>query len=131
MKVLVTGGTGFLGRHLVERLVLEGDEVWVLARRGGSIARLGLPGARGGGGDVRQWSSLRKAVEGKEIVYHCAGKVEPKGRWIDYLEVNVLGTERLIQAAIEHGVRRVVHVSSIGVYGTAPEGTVISEDAGD
>jgi nucleoside-diphosphate-sugar epimerase len=130
MKVLVTGGTGFLGRHLVERLALEGDEVWVLARGGKSDAGLRGLGVHVAAGDVRQWGSLRKAVEGVDVIYHCAGKVEAGGRWLDFLEVNVLGTERLIQASLEHGVRRFIHVSSIGVYPERPEGAVISEDDG-
>ena len=67
MKVLVTGGTGFLGRHLVERLALEGDEVWVLARGGKSDAELRGLGVHVVAGDVRQWASLRKAVEGKPL----------------------------------------------------------------
>jgi nucleoside-diphosphate-sugar epimerase len=99
MKVLVTGGTGFLGRHLVERLALEGDEVWVLARGGKSDAELRGLGVHVVAGDVRQWSSLRDAVKGMDVIYHCAGKVEAGGRWLDFLEVNVLGTERLIQAS--------------------------------
>ena len=130
MKVLVTGGTGFLGRHLVERLALEGDEVWVLARDGKSDAELRGLGVHVVAGDVRQWSSLRRAVEGMDVIYHCAGKVEAGGRWLDFLEVNVLGTERLIQASLEHGVRRFIHVSSIGVYPERPDGAVISEDDG-
>ena len=130
MKVLVTGGTGFLGRHLVERLALEGDEVWVLARSGQSVADLRGLGVHLVPGDVRQWPSLRRAAEGKDVIFHCAGKVEASGRWVDFLETNVLGTERLIQAALEHRVRRFVHVSSIGVYGERPEGSVISEDDG-
>lgn len=130
MKVLVTGGTGFLGRHLVERLALEGDEVWVLGRSGQSVAEVRGLGVHLVPGDLRQWGSLRKAVEGKDAVFHCAGKVEAGGRWVDFLEVNVLGTERLIQAALEHGVRRFVHVSSIGVYPERPDGAVIGEDEG-
>src|SRR5215470_388250 len=130
MKVLVTGGTGFLGRRLVERLALEGDEVWVLGRNGGSGADVRSLGAQVVPGDVRQWASVRKAVEGVDVIYHCAGKVEAGGRWVDFLEVNVLGTERLIQASLEHGVRRFVHVSSIGVYPERPDGAVISEGDG-
>jgi nucleoside-diphosphate-sugar epimerase len=130
MKVLVTGGTGFLGRHLVERLALEGDEVWVLARRGQSVGELRGLGAHCVPGDVRQWPSLRRAAESMDVIYHCAGKVEAGGRWVDFLEVNVLGTERLIQAALEHGVRRFIHVSSIGIYPERPDGSVISEDDG-
>ena len=81
-------------------------------------------------GDVRDWSSLRKAAPGKDVIFHCAGKVAPAGRWVDFLEVNVLGTERVIQAALEHGVRRIVHVSSIGIYGPQSTGVIISEDDG-
>jgi nucleoside-diphosphate-sugar epimerase len=65
-----------------------------------------------------------------DAIFHCAGKVEPTGRWIDFLEVNVLGTERLIQAAIEHSVPRIIHVSSIGIYGPQPTGVIISEAEG-
>jgi nucleoside-diphosphate-sugar epimerase len=130
MKVLVTGGGGFLGRHLVQRLLQEGEEVWILARTYQSVVHLQSLGADLVEGDVRSWTSLRQAVQGKDVVFHCAGKVEPEGRWLDFLEVNVLGTERVIQAAVEHGVRRIVHVSSLGIYGPRPEGTVISEDEG-
>jgi nucleoside-diphosphate-sugar epimerase len=130
MKVLVTGGTGFLGRHLVRRLLQEGEEVWVLARTSRSVVHLQGLGVHCAEGDVRHWPSLRQAFQGKDVVFHCAGKVEPAGRWIDFLEVNVLGTERVIQAAVEQDVRRIVHVSSIGIYGPRPEGTVISEADG-
>ncbi|PWU25568.1 MAG: hypothetical protein C5B48_00655 [Candidatus Rokuibacteriota bacterium] len=130
MKVLVTGGTGFLGRHLVERLALEGDDVWVLERSGQSVSGLRGLGVHFVPGDLRQWPSLQKAVEGKDVVFHCGGKVAASGRWVDFLEVNVLGTERLIQAANGAGVARFIHVSSIGIYGARTAGTVISEDDG-
>src|SRR5262249_23185178 len=81
-------------------------------------------------GDLRQQPSLERAVEGVDVIFHCAGKVAPSGRWVDFLEVNVLGTERLIQAALAARVRRFVHVSSIGVYGARAEGSIISEDDG-
>jgi nucleoside-diphosphate-sugar epimerase len=69
-------------------------------------------------------------VQGADVVFHCAGKVEPMGRWVGFLEVNVLGTERVIQAALEHGVPRLIHVSSIGIYGPQPTGVIISESDG-
>jgi nucleoside-diphosphate-sugar epimerase len=130
MKALVTGGTGILGRHLVQRLLQEGEEVWVLAHTSQAAAHLQDLGVGVVDGDVRRWSSLRQAVQGADVVFHCAGKAEPTGRWVDFLEVNVLGTERVIQAALEHGVRRIVHVSSIGIYGPQPTGVIISEDKG-
>jgi nucleoside-diphosphate-sugar epimerase len=130
MKAFVTGGTGFLGRHLVERLALEGHEVSVLARSDHALPRFEGSSVRLVRGDLRQWPSLRKAVAGQDVIFHCGGKVAASGRWVDFLEVNVLGTERLIQAAIEQRVGRLVHVSSIGVYGERPAGAVISEDDG-
>lgn len=130
MKALVTGGTGFLGRYLVSRLLAEGAQVSVLVRTPQSIAHLESLGVQPLQGDVRDWSSLRKAATGKDVLFHCAGKVEPAGRWVDFLEVNVLGTERVIQAALEQDVRRIVHVSSIGIYGPQPLGAIISEDDG-
>ncbi len=130
MRALVTGATGFLGRHLVERLCLEGEEVRALARREAGAEDLAALGARVVTGDVRRWPSLRDALEGVDVVYHCAALVSGRGRWTDFLEVNVLGTERVIQAALEQGVRRIVHVSSIGVYPEREAGAVIAEDAG-
>ncbi len=130
MKALVTGGTGFLGRHLVERLLLEGEQVSVLARREAGTEELRALGARVVEGDVRQWPSLRRALQGIDCVYHAAALVAGAGRWIDFLEINVLGTERLLQAALEHDVRRVVHVSSIGVYPEREPGAVITEADG-
>jgi nucleoside-diphosphate-sugar epimerase len=130
VKALVTGATGFLGRHLVERLLLEGEEVWVLARQRAAAADLEAQGARVVEGDVRRWPSLRTAVRGMDCVYHAAALVAGAGRWVDFLEINVLGTERLIQAALEQGVGRVVHVSSIGVYPELQAGATLTEDAG-
>ena len=130
MKALVTGATGFLGRYLVQRLLQEGEEMWVLARASQTAAYLQSLGARLITGDVRRWSSLRQAVQGMDAIFHCAGKVEPTGGWVDFLEVNVLGTERVIQAAVEHGVPRIIHLSSIGIYGPQPTGMIISEDDG-
>jgi nucleoside-diphosphate-sugar epimerase len=130
MKTLVTGATGFLGRHLIERLCLEGDQVLALARSEAGTDALSALGARVVTGDVRQWPSLRRALQGVDLVYHCAALVAGSGRWTDFLEVNVLGTERVIQAALEHGARRIVHVSSIGVYPERDAGAVITEDAG-
>jgi nucleoside-diphosphate-sugar epimerase len=130
VRALVTGGTGFLGRHLVERLLLEGDEVAVLARRDAGTEGLKALGARVVEGDVRRWPSLGPALDGVDCVYHAAALVAGAGRWLDFLEINVLGTERLIQAALERGVRRIVHVSSIGVYPEREPGAIVTEDAG-
>ncbi len=129
VRALVTGGTGFLGRALVQRLRLEGVDVGVLVRgpAAEAVERLGVCPVPG---DVRDWGALRRAAAGRDLVFHCAARVASAGRWVDFLDVNVLGTERVIQAALEAGARRIVHVSSIAVYGPRPEGAVISEEDG-
>lgn len=116
MTTLVTGGTGFLGRHLVERLVRDGDTVRLLVRPEtdlGSLHGLGVEAVRG---DLADVDALRRAAAGCERVYHLAGVVSHRRRDRRLLEaVNVAGTQRLL-AALDAGVR-VVHVSSVAAIG--------------
>ncbi len=119
MRILVTGGTGFAGTHLTRRLVQHGHEVVVLARRPGpSFEELSQLGARFQFGSVTDRDIVGKAVEGCEVVYHLAtafrdvtaGKKE-------YWQVNVEGTRHVLEAALRHGMRKLVHCSTCGVHG--------------
>jgi nucleoside-diphosphate-sugar epimerase len=111
--VLVTGGTGFLGRAIVERLLLQGRVVAVAARtpapdleaRGVRFIRVSLEDARG----------VREACRGMQAVFHTAAKVGVWGRRADYFRINVLGTRALIDGCRIHGVRRLVHTSTPSV----------------
>jgi nucleoside-diphosphate-sugar epimerase len=117
---LVTGATGFIGSHLAQRLLREGRHVRVLCRarsehklpadvaRGAEIAR----------GDLRDRASLEAATLGARRVFHCAGHVLDWGADRDFEELNVRGTRWLLEAARAAGVSRVVHFSSIAVFGT-------------
>lgn len=117
MKALVTGPTGFIGSHLVETL-LDGDwEVKALVRETSDTSvfdGLDLELARG---DVRDADSLRKAVEGTEIIFHVAALVGEWGAPEDFYDINVKGMENIIEAAAAGGVTRFIDVSSTSVHG--------------
>ena len=129
MKVLVTGAAGFLGGHLVDMLVERGDEVRAMVRPVEDSARLkALPGVEVVHGDMTDAASLERAVKGVQRVYNVAAKTGPWGLEKDYNAANVWGVADLITAAMEAGVERIVHTSSITVYGHHLHG-LVTEDA--
>lgn len=109
MKVLVTGASGMLGRSTARALIARGDEVTVLQRR-----PAGLPGAEVLG-DVARPDIVARAVRGQDAVLHLAAKVDVIGPWAEYQQANVEGTRAVIAACRDHGVCRLVHVSSPSV----------------
>ncbi len=128
MKVLVTGAAGFLGGHLVDLLVERGDEVRALVRPVEDASHLrALPGIEIMHGDVTDIASLRHAVRGVQRVYHIAAKTGPWGPEAVYHAANVQGVHNVILAALDAGVQRIVHTSSITVYGHHPRGIVSEE----
>lgn len=127
MRVLVTGGTGFIGSHLVEALVRSGHEVSALARSPGKAEELGRLGARPVRGDLRRAEGLQRAVERQEVVFHVAGLVKARSE-AEYLRVNRDGTRRLAQAAAGAGVQRLILVSSLSAAGPAEPGRRRADD---
>lgn len=117
---LITGATGFIGGHLVRRLVSGGRPVRVLCRRG-SEARLPV-GYAGlvdvAHGDLGDRDSLVRAARGTVRVFHCAGQVSDWGSDEAFCIANVRGTRWLVEAARIGGARRLVHLSSIAAFGT-------------
>lgn len=122
-QALVTGATGFLGRHLVKELRAAGHDVIALCRKEEpSIAALG---ARVALGDVLDAASVRAAAEGAEVLYHCAGKVSRRPEDAEELyRIHVDGTKTTLDAARVAGVKRVVYASTSGVV-------AVSEDPKD
>jgi dihydroflavonol-4-reductase len=129
-RVLVTGGTGFVGGLLLARLVAEGRQVRALIRRPADREQLPDPRVELALGDLRDEDSLARAADGCAVVYHLAGMnqlclPDPAPLYL----VNVEGTRRMLQAARRAGVRRVVHTSSAATLGG--DGTrVVDESAG-
>lgn len=128
MKILVTGGTGFLGRYVVRRLVDAGDAVRILVRTSRAVAEGMTAGAEIIAGDLCDPPSLRRALHGLDAVCHCAARMETRGSWSEFEEVTVRGTERLLEAACDEHVKRFLHVSSLGVHGLDGQKT-ITEDS--
>ena len=129
-SVLVTGAGGFIGGHLVERLVREGARVRALARYNSRNERGTLdwldPEVVAGVdvvlGELRDVESVAAAAAGIEVVLHLGAQIAIPYSYVnprDFFEVNVLGTLNLAQAALRHDAERVVHVSTSEVYGSA------------
>ena len=115
--VAITGGSGFVGRHLAARHVAFGDQVRYLTR---SVQKHALPGAQPYVGDLRIEDGLRSFVSGADILYHCAAELHDVSRME---EVNVQGTRRLL-AAVRDDFGLWVQLSSTGVFGPIHGGMV-------
>jgi oxidoreductase len=114
---LVTGGSGFLGGHLVEALVARGEKVRALVRPTSKTAHLESLGVELAYGDLTDVQSLRTATQGMERVYHCAALAADWGAWETFQAANVTGVGNLLEAALEAGVGRFIHVSTTDIYG--------------
>jgi dihydroflavonol-4-reductase len=127
-RAFVTGGSGVVGRALVERLRERGDEVVGLARSDDAQATLERRGARVVRGDLFDGEVLVRGMDGCETVFHVAGvnSLCPEDP-TPMLRANVDGPRAVVRAAARAGVRRVVHTSSAATIGE-PEGSVGRED---
>ncbi|TMA48271.1 MAG: NAD-dependent epimerase/dehydratase family protein [Deltaproteobacteria bacterium] len=123
--VLVTGGTGFLGRHVVAELRAQSMRTRVLMR---SDLNLALPCDERAVGELGDDDAIARAVDGVRAIVHCAGRVAGPGTTAEYFRDNVAGTERLLAAAGSAGVERFVHVSSTGIYGLPSGSRAVTED---
>lgn len=139
--ILVTGGTGLVGSHLLVELLKKGEKVRAIKRKGSrldSVCRI-FKWYTGNGEDIFRkidWVdadvcdpvSLDKAFEGVDTVYHCAAVVS--FRRSDYGligSVNIQGTANIVNACLQYKVKRLCHVSSIAALGTAEDGRPVDE----
>jgi len=105
----VTGGSGFIGGRLVERLVAEGRPVRALARSEASAERVAALGAEPVPGDIGERSSLVDAASGCDVAFHLAAHLGEWGPWEEFERGNVEGTRNVLGACADAGVRRFVH----------------------
>lgn len=115
---LVTGGTGLVGSHVVERLLDDGWQVRVLVRDSGRAGWLGRRGAEAHAGDVLDAPSFARAAAQCDLVVHAAAAIFHGDGWAGYERTNVQGARNAVDAARRAGAR-LVHVSSVAVYGDA------------
>src|SRR2546421_10492681 len=125
-RYLVTGGAGFIGSHIAEALLDQGESVRVLDNLA-TGRETNLAALRGRAqiirGDLRNFEALKAAVEGVEVVFHQGALASVPRSIADpvtSLETNINGTQNVLLAARDAGVRRVVYASSSSVYGDAP-----------
>ncbi|MBI4456126.1 MAG: NAD-dependent epimerase/dehydratase family protein [Acidobacteria bacterium] len=122
--VMVTGGTGYLGKNLVRGLLKRGFIVNMLVREGSRIS--GLEGCNFFLGDVTDPDSIRPALKNCDFVFHVAAKVRALGESAEFDRVNVQGYETVLQLSREAGVKKVLHTSSFIVFGPS-DGRVHTE----
>ncbi len=115
-KALVTGATGFLGGHLVNRLLRDGWDVTALGRNEKAGRILQSKGAQFVCVDLANADATTEACRDQTIVFHCAARSSPWGRYNDFYRDNVLATRNLVAASITENVARFVHVSSPSIY---------------
>jgi len=130
MQVLVTGATGFIGRHLIERLMASRENVRALvspAADAGWLDTLGVEIVRG---DVGHASVVKQAAAKCEIIFHLASKTGITGQIsrTDVQSAHIQGAENLTRAALESGVKRLVFCSSVAVYGCTGKNRRIDEN---
>ena len=126
--ILVTGGAGFIGSHLVRLLVSRGDRVRVLDRPGAKIdhlpATIDFTSA-----DIRDRAAVRSAVRGCRVVYHLAANPQLwTRRRGDFRRVNYLGTVNVLTAALDAGAERVLHTSTESILTRSRQAGAIAED---
>jgi dihydroflavonol-4-reductase len=124
MRAFVTGGTGFIGSHVVQRMRDRGDEVVVLARRPEKAAGLDAEVVQG---DLSDGDAIRRGMEGCQAVFHIAADyrvgMDPS-KQDSMRNSNIGGTERVLDAAADAGVEKIVYVSTINIFGNTNGQTV-------
>ncbi|MDD2741854.1 MAG: NAD(P)-dependent oxidoreductase [Rhodocyclaceae bacterium] len=118
-EFLVTGATGFVGSHLVRRLVAKGCRVRVMVRSPEKLDSELFGRCDVLVGDLTDRNALRAAVDGVRVIFHCAANVQTWDSFASYHAVNVAGVENLLQAIVAgcSSLSRLVHVSTVDVYG--------------
>lgn len=125
MKIFITGGTGFLGKTIVENLLTNGHQVTCLLLPDDNASS--LPGVEITRGDITLPDTLIHKTKGHDVIVHLAGAVGYGQTWENCIRLNRDGTSNIAEEAIRSGVRRFIHMSSVSVYGRV-SGKPIIED---
>ena len=135
-EILVTGATGLIGSHLVEKLAAEGKNIRILVMRNplqpienqtlNELKRLNIEIIYG---DLRDKDSLKPALAGISTVFHCAAISRPMNIPKKmYYDINTQGTKNLLKTCLEQNIDKYLHISAISVLGVSPDGHPLKED---
>lgn len=129
MRIYLTGGTGYIGRVLAERLCADGHEVRALVRKTSNKTRLEELGISCFEGDITDRYSLREGMSGADWVIHAAAEVSMEGAAERFEAANVQGSENVASLAHKLGIGRFLSVSSIAYYGGSPDDGRIADES--
>jgi nucleoside-diphosphate-sugar epimerase len=123
MKYFITGGTGFIGRRLIEKIITEGNEITLLVRNTSDLKDIeGNRAVKIITGSLFDIASMREAMKGADVIFHLAGYAK---NWCRdnciYEKINIEGSMNVAAAAVEAKVKKMVHVSSIVTFGPTDE----------
>lgn len=133
MKILITGGAGFIGSNLASRLVKDGHEVIVLDNllRGNKLDKKTFDAIEFFKADVRDYETVKKASKGCDIIFHFAavlGVDIVADNPVETMDVEVIGTRNVVMAAEENNIKKIMYASTSGIYGhSAIEGALTEE----
>ena len=120
MRVFLTGGTGFIGGHVARKLRERGDEVVALVRSPGRATALRELGCELVEGDLSSEEAIKRGARGCESVFHVGAVYKvgvPSSEHAAMFDANVAGTERVLDAGVEVGARRIVYISTVNTFG--------------
>jgi len=128
MKIFVTGGTGFIGQHTIELLSKTNHQLILLVRKTSDSSFLNKLNVTLIEGDLADRHSLLKGMDSCDSVINIAGhytlwEADKK----IYTEVNIIGTRNVMECALESGIKKIVHISTVGVYGKPKKETFTEE----
>ncbi|MFN8509257.1 MAG: NAD-dependent epimerase/dehydratase family protein [Deinococcaceae bacterium] len=128
MNILLTGGTGFVGSYLAERLLARGYAVTLMGRNFSGVQHLLYAGAQALHCDLRDYPKVIQACKGMDVVCHVGALSKPWGPDREFWETNVLGTQAVIDGCLRFGVRRLVHTSTPSVLFDGRDHHLLNED---
>jgi dihydroflavonol-4-reductase len=129
MKVLVTGASGFIGSHLVPRLLAQGHDIRTVSRHALNGSTPWAKEVEHHCVDIANAEGFLRTAQGVDVIFHLAGLISyRKSALTKQQEINIEGTRNVMQAALSCGVKRVVHTSSIAAMGIPKLGTIADEN---
>ncbi|MCH7401627.1 NAD-dependent epimerase/dehydratase family protein [Belliella kenyensis] len=127
MNILITGATGLVGRYLIEKFINDG-KLTAIKRPESNISSLEKYPIKWIDADIRDYQALEEALEGIDMVIHAAALVSYDSRDADLLvKTNVEGTTNLVNAMLDKGIKKLIHISSVAALGRSPEVVSIDE----